>query len=507
VKGIGCAAFGNAARILFSVGKFEGKSFPIVILRSEMDGVWQQQLWQQGQSVVPVSMPRYYHPQDLDALLSGNLMQLVFPVWLIPLWVYDNNDRLRCCQVGFDREHSIVLTNVVQLKNGQAGKVTEHRRKNPPTTVSRTPTHASAARASSDWKEKQQVDRYFPSETQPPINGAAAWRAQDQRRWPALCKKWEKCKPEELECTPIRQWIGQPKVDGDRCMIWLDMNANQAQGTLGPENIRLFSRNCLEMKFKNQIRTQAFALISHILRLWPTIGLFGLDGELRADVDFHQQSRSTVARTVNIDDVNENSLRFVWFDIISYDYTFHDRFNSMLQLWGSIDKSLVPSFILSDARYLSSPEEIQTYFNYAASIGYPEGIVLRRPHLMYTRKHEHKHSEMVKKKKLYDAEYRVIGFKSGEGMREGCVVWHCQDPRRPEIMFWCDQVGTLEHQRMLFNSAMMYYGRMLTVEYGSKSKDGVPLFPHGIRFRDLADLPPSASMMSDFNETISSDDD
>ena len=103
---------------------------------------------------------------------------------------------------------------------------------------------------------------------------------------------------------------------------------------------------------------------------------------------------------------------------------------------------------------------------------------------------------MVKKKKLCDKEFRVIGHKSGEGNRKGCVVWHCQDVTDLGVMFWCDQVGTLEHQRELYRRAGSYTGKLLTVEYISVSKDGKPLHPHGIRFRD------PESMAVAFNEDI-----
>ncbi len=218
------------------------------------------------------------------------------------------------------------------------------------------------------------------------------------------------------------------------------------------------------------------------------LGDFALDGELHAAVEFHQQSRSITSRRVNVEDVDEGLLRFAWFDIMHYTLPFCERFKFMSCAWTSIDRDKVPQIYLSDTATLTHPDHIQSYFDHAAKLGFPEGIVLRRPSIMYTLKYEHRQSDMVKKRKFQEEEHRVIGYKSGEGDREGCVVWHLQDPGKPHVIFWCDQVGDLEYQRHLFSTAQAYMGRLLTIRCNSRSKDGVPLFPHGSHFRDPADM-------------------
>lgn len=430
-------------------------------------------------------------PSEDNSLASGNTDAVVaaasvFRVtghisWLCPLYVFDNRDVLRMCDVGYSSGVCHTRTGIVYTKNGKPGKVTERQRNIPANHRSKTALAAAKEYAEQTWREKQQVHRYRPSDACPKQSDLLQWRESDNRRWPAVCKKWEDCKPDQIACSIERPWLGQAKVNGDRCMAWLK-DGSEAE-------VRLISRSCLEMKFKAEIRRQCAVVLTHIKKYHSSLWPCGLDGELYApSMKHHQQSRSAVARTVN-EHVDEAELAFVCFDLMEYSLPFNERAQKMREIWGEIGAPEVPSLILLDTKELTSDGDVAEYFEHCKSIGYDEGIVVRRSHLLYSKKHEHKHYEMLKKKRVYDAEYTVIGYKEGESDRKGCVVWRCQDPGNPKVFFNCDQVGTLESQRMLYDTAEKYIGRLLTVEYSEFSADGVPKFPHGIRFREVHDLP------------------
>ena len=400
--------------------------------------------------------------------------------WLCPLYVFDNRDVLRVSEVGYSSGVCHTRTGIVYTKNGKPGKVTGRQRNISPNHRSKTALAAAKEYAEQTWREKQQVDRYRPSEVCPKQTDVKEWRETDNRRWPAVCKKWEDCKPEQIACTMDRSWLGQAKVNGDRCMAWLRD---------GEVEVRLISRRCIEMKFKAEIRRQCAIVLAHIREYHPSLWPCGLDGELYApSMKHHQQSRSAVSRTVN-EHVDEAELAFVCFDLMEYTLQFSERVRKMREIWQEIGAVKIPSLVLLDTKELTSDIAVGEYFEYCKSIGYDEGIVVRRPHLMYSKKHEHKHYEMLKKKRVYDMECTVIGYKEGESDRKGCVVWRCQDPDNPDVIFNCSQVGTLEHQRMLYDTAQQYIGRLLTLEYSELSLDGKPKFPQGIRFREVQDLP------------------
>lgn len=431
-------------------------------------------------------------PPEEDVVVSGEGQQerdppmnmAVFRVegntsWLCPLYVFDNRDVLRVCEVGYSSGVCHTRTGIVCAKNGKPGKITERQRNVPPNHRSKTAIVAAKEYAEQTWREKQQVNRYRPSRTCPQQSDIVEWRLNDGRKWPAVCKRWEDCKAEQLTCTPDRPWLGQAKVNGDRCMAWLT--------PIG--EVKLFSRSCLEMKFKAEIRRQCSLVLRHIQEYHPSLWPCGLDGELYApSMKHHQQSRSAVSRTVN-EHVNEAELAFVCFDLMEYTLPFRERAQKMREIWQEIGADKVPSLTLLDTKELVSETAVAEYFEYCKTIGYDEGIVVRRPHLLYSKKHEHKHFEMLKKKRVYDGEYVVVGYKEGESDRKGCVVWQCQDPSNPKVIFYCDQVGTLESQRALHDTAGQYIGRLLTLEYSELSLDGVPKMPHGIRFREVQDLP------------------
>ena len=174
--------------------------------------------------------------------------------WLCSLYVFDNRDVLRMCDVGYSAGVCHTRTGIVYTKSGKPGKITERQRNIPPNHRSKTSLAAAKEYAEQTWREKQQVDRYRPSEVCPKQSDLKEWRESDNRRWPAVCKKWEDCKPEQIACSVERPWLGQAKVNGDRCMAWLTND----------KEVRLISRSCLEMKFKTEIRRQCVIVLHHI---------------------------------------------------------------------------------------------------------------------------------------------------------------------------------------------------------------------------------------------------
>ena len=397
-------------------------------------------------------------------------------VWLTPLYIFDNKDVLRTCKCGYSDGVYHSITGIVYLKDGSSGKMIQRKRDVKANRVSKTTLEAAKAYAEQTWREKQQTDRYKPCEVCPKPEDITVWRAEEFRKWPAVAKSWTKCKAEQLTCSVDNPWLGQPKINGDRCMAWL-VNGE----------VKLYSRRCLEMKFKDNIRRDCKTILE-------VIGADrGLDGELYSPSDkFHQGSRSKVSRTVN-EHEEESDLVFMWFDIVDYDKPFEMRVKEMESMWQHLSERSLSSVRFVRAASLTSTEEMDKYVAECAVAGHEEGIVVRRPNLMYSTKHEHKHCDMVKKKKVEDAEFEVVDYTEGESDRKGCVVWvlaGVKEKKDLAIRFNCDQTGTLEHQRWLYQHAKEYIGRLLTVEiHGGYSAEGIPLQPHGIRFRDAADLP------------------
>ena len=81
-------------------------------------------------------------------------------------------------------------------------------------------------------------------------------------------------------------------------------------------------------------------------------------------------------------------------------------------------------------------------------------------------------------------ECEIVGYKEGEGLEAGCVIWLCKTDGCQPKTFACRPRGTREDRHKLFKIAEDYIGKMLTVRYQEKTDEGLLRFPVGIAIRD-----------------------
>ena len=123
--------------------------------------------------------------------------------------------------------------------------------------------------------------------------------------------------------------------------------------------------------------------------------------------------------------------------------------------------------------------DVKTLHAQYVAEGY-EGLILRNTAGEY--KVGHRSTDLQKYKEFEDGEYVVTGFKEGDGVEKGCVIWTCVNPAGLE--FAVRPRGTHEERAALFMNGASYIGKKLTVRYQELTNDGIPRFPVGIAFRD-----------------------
>ena len=109
-----------------------------------------------------------------------------------------------------------------------------------------------------------------------------------------------------------------------------------------------------------------------------------------------------------------------------------------------------------------------------------EGLILRNATGAY--KPKHRSNDLQKYKEFFDAEYSIIGFKEGDGVEKGLVIWICKTAAGQE--FAVRPRGTHESRAAAFGKAASAVGKKLTVRYQELTNDGLPRFPVGIAIRD-----------------------
>ena len=109
-----------------------------------------------------------------------------------------------------------------------------------------------------------------------------------------------------------------------------------------------------------------------------------------------------------------------------------------------------------------------------------EGLILRNAGGVYNV--GHRSVDLQKYKEFQDSEYPIIGYKEGDGIEKGCVIWVCTTPAGQE--FAVRPRGSHEDRIEMFKLGSEALGKLLSVRYQELTTDGIPRFPVGISIRD-----------------------
>jgi ATP-dependent DNA ligase len=245
----------------------------------------------------------------------------------------------------------------------------------------------------------------------------------------------------------------QRKYDGTRCV------AIPQSG--------LFSRNRKRYPHLEHILEDLRSLPSTII----------LDGELYStELSFQEIVGLVKKETLTTEDATKMlKIQFHCYDLIS-DAPYEDR---MARLEALFSRFKFKHIRLVDTDICSSRADLKPLHDKYVSEGF-EGIMLRNSAGKY--RIGVRSSDLQKYKEFCDDEYKVTGFREGDGAEKGCVIWVCRTPAGQE--FACRPRGTREDRMDLFRRGSEFIGKNLTVRYQELTTDGIPRFPVGIAFRD-----------------------
>jgi hypothetical protein len=245
----------------------------------------------------------------------------------------------------------------------------------------------------------------------------------------------------------------QRKFDGTRCV------AMPGKG--------LFSRNKKRYPHLDHI-------IAEVNRLPPNVVL---DGELYSDTLTFQEIVGIVKRETlkKGDDEKQLQIKLHVYDIINTTMPYQDRYANLQMLFR---RYRFKHLVLVDTENCESEAHMKELHARYVADGY-EGVMLRNKDGIYSGTRS---PSLQKYKCFFDDEYKVVGYKEGEGLEAGCVLWICQTTDGKQ--FSCRPRGTREERMELFENGEKYIGKMLTVRYQEETDTGLPRFPVGITFRD-----------------------
>ncbi len=267
--------------------------------------------------------------------------------------------------------------------------------------------------------------------------------------------------------------IGQPKLDGIRCMARLDSSGN----------ISLTSRKNKPFPGMDHIRDELAARLKDLGKSvgGPFPNDIVIDGELYADPDelTFQQVTGLVRRdNKKPEDIeNEKKLKLNVYDSINLDdldMDFIDRHNLVSNNLRGMD-----AVTIVENTPLADPDAVDPIHDQFVREGY-EGLIIRNIKGPYKLNGRSKH--LQKYKSFQDDEYEIVGYEEGKGNYEGTVIWVCETPDGQR--FKIKPNGTHEQRSKWFDNADDYIGHKITVRFFELTDDGIPRFPTGGWFRN-----------------------
>lgn len=267
---------------------------------------------------------------------------------------------------------------------------------------------------------------------------------------PMLAHKWE----ERGKHMPSVVMV-QPKLDGVRALI--GMKGGKAH---------IFSR--LGKPIKSMPH-----LCEAVQNLNLPNGTY-LDGELYSNT-LKFEDISGVCRRHNPDQTSRQ-VEFHIFDCFNIDVPgvpFKERYMTLETI------GMKKPLILVETKEVRKQTTIDAHLDAYIAKGY-EGVMIRNPSSVY--KLNGRTHNLLKYKRFFDKEYKIIGANEATGRDKGTVVWVCETEKGTE--FACRPQGSLEYRTHMWETHHEHIGKMLTVRFQEMTRDGVPRFPVGIDVRD-----------------------
>jgi DNA ligase-1 len=279
---------------------------------------------------------------------------------------------------------------------------------------------------------------------------------------PMLAYGYDKVKPAKLTFPADEQ----PKLNGVRCLARWEGNS-----------VRLMSRGGKTYEVPH--------LSTDIAKFLPEDTV--LDGEIYIHGATLQQINRLVKK-FRPGPTGTASLQLWVYDLFeadNIDTAWKIRRSGIVDVFKSVKASKVKSLIQVPSKVVRTPEEVIAVQNAYIGEGY-EGGILR----LLEGKYElgHRSRSLLKVKSFEDGEFKIVGYKTGRGKFEGCVIWVC-DAGNGET-FKVVPKGTLEDKKEKYKNGESYLGQLLTVRYAELSEAGIPTGNTvGVGIRDPRDMP------------------
>jgi DNA ligase-1 len=275
----------------------------------------------------------------------------------------------------------------------------------------------------------------------------------------------------------------QPKLDGVRCLIYLQSGKMLCNNTTLSRTLVFQSRqNTIYEPFEHLV-PELNTLLSSFKDQTDLI----LDGELYT----HGMAFEKITSIVRRSKTKHPDVQTIQYHIYDCFYSgdgniqknkicYKDRYSALTEAFG---KSKYQNLVLVETHEVQTIDEVEKWHTHFTTLKAPyEGVMIRGMNSPY--KQQGRSKDLLKYKKFHDDEFVVIGHHEGTGAHKGTPIFECNSKSKEGKTFSVTMHGTIDSRKKMLDNVQSYYGKMLTVKYQEISTDGAPRFPVGIAFRD-----------------------
>ncbi len=270
--------------------------------------------------------------------------------------------------------------------------------------------------------------------------------------YPMALHSWEKYKSRISFPSII-----QPKLDGLRCV------ANWNRETM---SVDLFTRRGKGIDGFMEIRNELHDILENNQSIH-------IDGELYKH-GMMLQEISGIVRNTNDERKSELYLMtFDCFDVDNKGWVCEDRLEWLTSNVGDLNY-----IKLVDTQFVESEEESNILMRTWVDQNY-EGIIYKNPNAVYefSKIKEKRSSQYIKRKKVEDSEFRIIGFTNGVGKFADMIIFELVTSNG--YKFNSTPMGNAEYRKQLLVQAKrdfsIFENKLAKVRYDALSTDGVPV--------------------------------
>jgi len=264
---------------------------------------------------------------------------------------------------------------------------------------------------------------------------------------PVLAEKTQKSKPRIQQAT-------QYKAVNDISQYWISEKLDGMRGYW--DGKQLFTRQ------GNKIHNPSW-----FTKDWPTISM---DGELWVARDEFQSTVSCVRR-IKINDDCWRNVRFMIFDLPNHKATFTDRIKMMKNLTSNTQSNYL--HMIQQVQLKNNQQLDQLLTNIISKQG--EGLMVHKANSYY---YVGRSSNLMKFKKVQDAEAIVIAYIGGKGKYKG-MLGAITVQTETGIIF---NIGSGFSDNERANPPAI--GSTITYKYNGKTKANIPRFARFFRIRN-----------------------